>query len=133
MFGEPSSEPQAAAASTSRDARAFEEAGKKLGAAALREAELSGSQAKSSSPFYLAQSAQRVVDDALKYGRISTLAISNFMIEQKLTADVRMSTGKPAIYIAVAAYLDKLAASGICELVNGNSEDRVYSNSKDQH
>lgn len=133
VFGEPSSEPQAAAASTSRDARAFEEAGKKLGAAALREAELSGSQAKSSSPFYLAQSAQRVVDDALKYGRISTLAISNFMIEQKLTADVRMSTGKPAIYIAVAAYLDKLAASGICELVNGNSEDRVYSNSKDQH
>ncbi|MGO4695964.1 hypothetical protein AB4Z50_16955 [Paenibacillus sp. 2TAB26] len=113
-----------------QDAFAFEEAGKKLGAAAMRESELSSSNAKTSSPFYLSQPAQRVVDDALKYGRISTLAISNFLIEQKLVQDIRMSTGKPGIYIAVAAYLDKLSAAGQCELVLGNSEDRVYSNSK---
>lgn len=96
----------------------------------MRESELSSSNAKTSSPFYLSQPAQRVVDDALKYGRISTLAISNFLIEQKLVQDTRMSTGKPGIYIAVAAYLDKLSAAGQCELVLGNSEDRVYSNSK---
>ncbi|MGO4348467.1 hypothetical protein AB4Z45_23540 [Paenibacillus sp. MCAF9] len=113
-----------------QDAFAFEEAGKKLGAAAMRESELSSSNAKTTSPFYLSQPAQRVVDDALKYGRISTLAISNFLIEQKLVQDIRMSTGKPGIYIAVAAYLDKLSAAGQCELVLGNSEDRVYSNSK---
>jgi len=116
--------------SVNQDAYSFEEAGKKLGAAVLREAELSSSNAKTSSPFYLSQPAQRVVDDALKYGRISTLAISNFLIEQKLIQDIRMSTGKPGIYIAVAAYLDKLSAAGHCELVLGNSEDRVYSNSK---
>ncbi|WP_053372546.1 DUF3895 domain-containing protein [Paenibacillus sp. FJAT-27812] len=110
-----------------QDAYAYEEAGRKLGAAALREAELSSGSAKKSSPFYLAPSAQRVVDDALKYGRISTLAISNFLIEQKLASDERMSTGKPGIYIAVAAYLDKLAATGLCELVSSNSEDRNYS------
>jgi hypothetical protein len=114
--------------SVNQDAFAFEEAGKKLGAAAIREAELSSSNAKTSSPFYLSQPAQRVVDDALKYGRISTLAISNFLIEQKLVNDTRMSTGKPGIYIAVAAYLDKLSATGLCELVLGNSEDRVYTN-----
>jgi len=113
-----------------QDAFAFEEAGKKLGAAAMRESELSSSNAKTSSPFYLSQPAQHVVDDALKYGRISTLAISNFLIEQKVVQDTRMSTGKPGIYIAVAAYLDKLSAAGQCELVLGNSEDRVYSNSK---
>ncbi|OBZ13796.1 DUF3895 domain-containing protein [Bacillus sp. FJAT-26390] len=115
------------APAVNQDAYAYEEAGRKLGAAALREAELSSGSAKKSSPFYLAPSAQRVVDDALKYGRISTLAISNFLIEQKLASDERMSTGKPGIYIAVAAYLDKLAATGLCELVSSNSEDRNYS------
>jgi hypothetical protein len=115
------------APAVNQDAFAYEEAGRKLGAAALREAEISSGSAKSSSPFYLSPSAQRVVDDALKYGRISTLAISNFLIEQKVTSDERMSTGKPGIYIAVAAYLDKLAAAGLCELVSSNSEDRNYS------
>lgn len=119
--------------SPSQDAFAYEEAGKKLGAAAIRESELSSSSSKSSSPFYLPQSAQRVVDDALKYGRISTLALSNFIIEQKLVQDIRMSTGKPVVYIAVAAYLDKLATAGQCELVTGDSQDRVYTNNKDQH
>lgn len=116
-----------------QDAKSFEEAGRKLGAA-MREAEMnSSSQAKSSSPFYLPPPAQRVVDDALKYGRISTLAISNFLIEQKLVSDTRMSTGKPGIYIAVAAYLDKLAATDLCELVTGNAEDRVYSSTQAHH
>ncbi|WP_169089971.1 DUF3895 domain-containing protein [Paenibacillus sp. PL91] len=115
------------APAVNQDAFAYEEAGKKLGAAALREAEISSSSSKSSSPFYLSPPAQRVVDDALKYGRISTLAISNFLIEQKLASEERMSTGKPGIYIAVAAYLDKLAAAGLCELVTSNSEDRNYS------
>jgi hypothetical protein len=115
------------APAVNQDASAFEEAGKKLGAAALREAELNSSSSKSSSPFYLSPPAQRVVDDALKYGRISALAISNFLIEQKLVKEERMSTGKPGIYIAVAAYLDKLAAAGLCELVSSNSEDRNYS------
>lgn len=115
-----------------QDAFTFEEAGRKLGAA-MREANSSGSQVKSSSPFYLPPPAQRVVDDALKYGRISTLAISNFLIEQKLVSDARMSTGKPGIYIAVAAYLDKLASADLCELVNGNAEDRVYLNTKAPH
>lgn len=116
-----------------QDAKAFEEAGRKLGAA-MREAEMnSSSSAKSSSPFYLSPPAQRVVDDALKYGRISTLAISNFLIEQKLVVDTRMSTGKPGIYIAVAAYLDKLASSDLCELVTGNAEDRIYSSTQAHH
>jgi hypothetical protein len=116
-----------------QDAKAFEEAGRKLGAA-MREAEMnSSSSAKSSSPFYLPPPAQRVIDDALKYGRISTLAISNFLIEQKLVADTRMSTGKPGIYIAVAAYLDKLAAADLCELVTGNAEDRVYTSTQAHH
>jgi hypothetical protein len=116
-----------------QDAKAFEEAGRKLGAA-MREAEMnSSSSAKSSSPFYLPPPAQRVIDDALKYGRISTLAISNFLIEQKLVADTRMSTGKPGIYIAVAAYLDKLASSDLCELVTSNAEDRIYSSTQAHH
>lgn len=122
LFDEPSANP----ANQSQDASAFEEAGRKLGAAARRENEVSSSDAKRSSPFYLSPSAQHVVDDAIKYGRISTLAISNFLIEQKLVQDTRMSTGKPGIYIAVAAYMDKLAAAGQCELVSSNSEDRVY-------
>ncbi|WP_419875070.1 DUF3895 domain-containing protein [Candidatus Pristimantibacillus sp. PTI5] len=122
LFDEPSANP----ANQSLDASAFEEAGRKLGAATRRENEVSSSDAKRSSPFYLSPSAQRVVDDAIKYGRISTLAISNFLIEQKLVQDTRMSTGKPGIYIAVAAYMDKLAAAGQCELVSSNSEDRVY-------
>ncbi|MDQ8737832.1 DUF3895 domain-containing protein [Paenibacillus sp. LHD-38] len=113
-------------ANPNQDASAYEEAGRKLGAAARRDSEVSSSDAKRSSPFYLSPSAQRVVDDAIKYGRISTLAISNFLIEQKLVQDTRMSTGKPGIYIAVAAYMDKLAAAGQCELVSSNSEDRVY-------
>lgn len=82
---------------------------------------------KSSSPFHLPSSAQKVADNALKYGRISALAVSEFLIEQKLVQDVRMSTGKPDIYIAVAAYLDRLASEGKCELVAADSEDRVYS------
>lgn len=122
LFDEPSANP----ANQSQDASAFEEAGRKLGAAVRRENEVSSSDAKRSSPFYLSPSAQHVVDDAIKYGRISTLAISNFLIEQKLVQDTRMSTGKPGIYIAVAAYMDKLAAAGQCELVSSNSEDRVY-------
>jgi len=124
LFGEPP---------VNQDAKAFEEAGRKLGAA-MREAEMnSSSSAKSSSPFYLPPPAQRVIDDALKYGRISTLAISNFLIEQKLVADTRMSTGKPGIYIAVAAYLDKLASSDLCELVTSNAEDRIYSSTQAHH
>lgn len=122
LFDEPSANPS----NPNQDASAFEEAGRKLGAAARRDSEVSSSDAKRSSPFYLSPSAQRVVDDAIKYGRISTLAISNFLIEQKLIQDTRMSTGKPGIYIAVAAYMDKLAAAGQCELVSSNSEDRVY-------
>ncbi|WP_337100148.1 hypothetical protein [Paenibacillus sp. YIM B09110] len=109
-----------------QDAFDFEEAGWQLGAALLREQESGSSSAKRSSPFYLPPAAQSVVDNALQYGRISTLAISNFLIEQKLVQDTRMSTGKPAIYIAVAAYMDKLAGMGQCELVFGNAEDRSY-------
>ncbi|MCA0757114.1 DUF3895 domain-containing protein [Paenibacillus sp. N4] len=82
---------------------------------------------RSSNPFHLPSSAQKVADNALKYGRISALAVSEFLIEQKLVQDVRMTTGKPDIYIAVAAYLDKLASEGKCELVAADSEDRVYS------
>ncbi|WP_138754329.1 DUF3895 domain-containing protein [Paenibacillus sinopodophylli] len=122
LFDEPAVPP----ALPIHDADAFEEAGRKLGAAMRRETETSSSDAKRSSPFYLPPAAQSVVLDAIKYGRISTLAISNFLMEQKLVPDTRMSTGKPAIYIAVAAYLDKLAATGKCELVSGNSEDRTY-------
>ncbi|CAM4429000.1 hypothetical protein FHS16_003661 [Paenibacillus endophyticus] len=119
LFDEPSASPN-------QDAQTFEEAGRKLGAAMRRETETSSSDAKRSSPFYLPPEAQSVVNDALKYGRISTLAISNFLIEQKLVQDTRMSTGKPAIYIAVAAYMDKLSAERLCELTSSNSEDRVY-------
>ncbi|MGO4548845.1 hypothetical protein AB4Z29_29050 [Paenibacillus sp. 2TAB23] len=119
LFDEPSASPN-------QDAQTFEEAGRKLGAAMRRETETSSSDAKRSSPFYLPPAAQSVVSDALKYGRISTLAITNFLIEQKLVQDTRMSTGKPAIYIAVAAYMDKLSAERLCELTSSNSEDRVY-------
>ncbi|WP_424767573.1 DUF3895 domain-containing protein [Paenibacillus sp. sgz302251] len=81
-------------------------------------------------PFYLPASAQRIVDDALKNGRISTRAVSDFLIEQKLVQDARMSTGKPEIYIAVAAYLDRLTTAGNCKLVTGGAEDRVYASAK---
>ncbi|MNZ64789.1 hypothetical protein D3C78_829630 [compost metagenome] len=81
----------------------------------------------SSNPFHLPPSARRVIDDALPLGgRISTRAMSEFIIEQKLVHDVRMSTGKPSIYIAVAAYLDKLTETGRCELTAASAEDRVY-------
>lgn len=86
-----------------------------------------GHTAKSSDPFHLPPAAQRVVDDALPFGRISTRAVSEFLIEQKLVSNERMSTGKPSVYIGVAAYLDKLVSIGKCELVTGSSEDRVYS------
>ncbi|MGM0884918.1 MAG: DUF3895 domain-containing protein [Bacillota bacterium] len=86
-----------------------------------------GLASKSSDPFHLPPAAQRVVDDALPFGRISTRAVSEFLIEQKLVRNERMSTGKPSIYIGVAAYLDKLVSIGKCELVTGSSEDRVYS------
>jgi hypothetical protein len=78
------------------------------------------------SPFYLPPASQKVVADALVYGRVSTLALSEFLIKQKLVQDVRMITKKPEIYIAVAAFLDKLTASGKCELVSADAEDRVY-------
>lgn len=84
----------------------------------------------SSNPFFLSPAAQKVVDDALPFGRISARSISEFLIEQKLVRDDRMSTSKPTVYLGVAAYLDRLAAAGKCELVTGTSEDRIYANVK---
>lgn len=80
----------------------------------------------SKNPFYLPPAAQKVVDDALPFGRISTRSLSEFLIEQKLVRDDRMSTSKPAIFLGVAAYLDRLATVGKCELVTATSEDRIY-------
>ncbi len=79
-----------------------------------------------SNPFYLPPASQKVVEDALPFGRVSTLAVSEFLIQQRLVQDVRMITGKPEIYIAVAAFLDKLSIAGKCELVSADAEDRVY-------
>ncbi|NIK78885.1 hypothetical protein FHS15_004031 [Paenibacillus castaneae] len=84
----------------------------------------------SSNPFFLSTAAQQVVDDALPFGRISARSISEFLIEQKLVRDDRMSTSKPTVYLGVAAYLDRLAAAGKCELVTATSEDRIYANAK---
>ncbi|MGO4537877.1 DUF3895 domain-containing protein [Paenibacillus sp. 2TAB19] len=77
--------------------------------------------------FRLGASSQRIIDDALHRGRISARSVSEFLIEQKLVSDKRMSSGKPDIYIAVAAYLDKLTFEGRCKLVDFSAEDRTYS------
>lgn len=76
--------------------------------------------------FSLGAASQRIIDDALHRGRISARSVSEFLIEQKLAADKRMSTGKPDIYIAVAAYLDKLVFEGRCQLIDYSAEDRTY-------
>ncbi|MDQ0112485.1 DUF3895 domain-containing protein [Paenibacillus harenae] len=76
--------------------------------------------------FRLGASSQRIIDDALHRGRISARSVSEFLIEQKLASDKRMSSGKPDIYIAVAAYLDKLTFEGRCKLVDFSTEDRTY-------
>lgn len=117
-------------AENNQGAFVFEETFKKPNAPMFSEANMrpvGGYASESSDPFHLPPAAQRVVDDALPFGRISTRAISEFLIEQKLARNERMSTGKPSIYIGVAAYLDKLVSIGKCELVTGSSEDRVYS------
>ncbi len=93
---------------------------------AVNAGQLGGYMPTASNPFHLPANARRVIDEALPYGRISTRAVSEFMIEQKLVQDSRMTTGKPAIYIAVAAYLDKLAWAGKCELAAADAEDRIY-------
>jgi len=80
----------------------------------------------SSDLFHLPSSAKRIIDDAIPLGRISCLAVSEFLVKQKLVSSKRMATGKPDIYIAVAAYLDKLTANGRCVLVETSAEDRVY-------
>lgn len=77
--------------------------------------------------FRLGASSKQVIDDALHRGRISARSVSEFLIEQKLASDKRMSSGKPDIYIAVAAYLDKLTFEGRCKLVDFSTEDRTYS------
>lgn len=76
--------------------------------------------------FKLGASSQRIIDDALHRGRISARSVSEFLIEQRLASDKRMSSGKPDIYIAVAVYLDKLAFEGRCKLVDFSTEDRTY-------
>lgn len=91
----------------------------------------SGQLAAHADPFHLSLPAQHIINDALPRGAVSSLAVSEFLIEQKLVHSKRMSTGKPDIYIAVAAYMDKLAAEGQCRLVSTSAEDRVYAKVQD--
>ncbi|CAM4209265.1 hypothetical protein L1N85_14170 [Paenibacillus alkaliterrae] len=132
-FGEPTAQDYSPIenAESSDDALFLEGAGRKTGTSHDADrGSISMNAPSKSSPFHLPSAAQRVVDDALKYGRISTRAVSEFAIEQKLVQEDRMSTGKPAIYIAIAAYLDRLSAIGRCELVSASAEDRVYVSNK---
>lgn len=94
--------------------------------AAGRSAGFAASSGSAPSLFRLSPECRAVIDSALPRGRVSCAAVSEFLIEQGLAPDRRMSTGKPDIFIAVAAYLDNLVAAGLCELDDATTTDRVY-------
>lgn len=83
----------------------------------------------SSDPFYLPAQAQQIIADALPIGRVSTASVAEFLIERKLATGKRFSTGKPDVYIAIAAFLDKLCLEGRCRLTESSPEDRIYEKS----
>jgi len=84
------------------------------------------SASSSAGPFHLSPQAEQIIKDALPIGRVSAKAVAEFLIERRLAPDKRFSTGKPDVYIAIAAYLDKLCREGHCLLTESSPEDRIY-------
>lgn len=58
--------------------------------------------------------------------KVSSLALSNYLIESQGYSNNLFSTGRPKVYVNVVSYLEKLEMQGVIKSINKNVTDCSY-------